>query len=94
MLDGVKAGAFREHPACEDALLLTRELELIDFDERRRVRRLGRRPRVAHARRDLQRAELDRVIDLDFEMRDAAGNLVERGKHGDRILDRIGVGDH
>jgi hypothetical protein len=33
------------------------------------------------------------MIDLDLEMRDAAGDLVERGKYGDRILDRLGVND-
>jgi len=33
MLDGVKAGAFGEHPAREDAMLLARELHLVHLDE-------------------------------------------------------------
>jgi hypothetical protein len=93
MLDRVKAWALREHPACENPLLLACQLDLVHLDEGRRVRRLGRRARIAHARRHLQRSELDGVIDLDLEMRNAPSDLVERGKHGDRILDRVGVDD-
>jgi len=33
MLHGVKTGAFGEHPAGEDALLLARELDLVHLDE-------------------------------------------------------------
>jgi len=33
VLDRVKAGAFGEHPAGEDALHLSRELHLVDLDE-------------------------------------------------------------
>jgi hypothetical protein len=33
VLDGVKAGAFGEHPAREDALHLPGELDLVDLDE-------------------------------------------------------------
>jgi hypothetical protein len=91
MLDGVKARAFRKHPPRENSLFLARQLDFVDLDEGGRVRRLGRRTRVAHARRHLQRPEVDRVIDLDLEMRDAARDLVERGKYGDRILERFGV---
>ena len=41
-------------------LTLAVELGLVDLDEARRLRRLGRRARVADARRHLQRAELHR----------------------------------
>jgi len=57
------------------------------------MRRLGRRTRVADPRRDLERAELDRFVDRNFEMGNAPGDLVEGGEHGDRILDDVGLGD-
>ncbi len=91
MLDGVKAGTLGEHPAGEEALLLARQLHLVNLDEGYGVRLLGRWPRVANARRHLQRAELDRVVHGDFEVLDAARHLVERGEHGDLVLD-LGVG--
>ncbi|ODR97077.1 hypothetical protein AUC69_13280 [Methyloceanibacter superfactus] len=50
------------------------------------------RTRVADARGDLQGAELDRLIDGHFEMGDAARHLVEGGEHGNRVLDRLGLG--
>jgi hypothetical protein len=55
--------------------------------------RLGRGPGVAHARRHLERAELDRLIDWNLEMGDTAGHLVEGGEHRDRVLDDFGMGD-
>ena len=91
MLDGVKAGAFGEHPAGEDALNLAAQLDLIDLDEGCGVRRLGRRARVAHSGRHFEGAELDRLVDGDLKMRDAPGHLVERREHRDRILDRLGM---
>jgi hypothetical protein len=86
VLDGVKAGALGEHPAGEDALLLAGQLGLVHFDEGCSIRRLRRRARVADARRHLERAEGDGLIDRHFEMRDAARHLVECGEHRDRIL--------
>ena len=50
------------------------------------LRRLGRRPRVAGARRHLQRAELHRLVDGDVERDDAAGDLVEPGEDRGRTL--------
>jgi hypothetical protein len=91
MLDRVKAGTLGKHPAGEDALLLAGQLDLIDFDEGGGVGRLGRRTRVAHARRYLERAELDGLVDGDFEMRDAPRDLVEGGKHGRLVLDLLGL---
>ena len=90
MLDGVKTRALGEHPAGEDPLDLSRQLDLVDLDEGGRMRRLGRRRRIAHPRRHLQRAELDRLVDGDLEMGNAARDLVEGGEHGDRVLDRLG----
>jgi hypothetical protein len=92
VLDRVKPRALAEHPAGEDALDLAVELDLIYLDEGRGVRRLGGRARVAHPRRYLQGAELHRLIDRYLQMRDAAGHLVERGEHGDRVLDLLGQG--
>jgi hypothetical protein len=92
VLDGVKARAFGEHPAREDALHLPRQLDLVHLHEGRVVRRLGRRARVADARRHFQRAELHRLIDGDLQMRDPTGDLVERGKGRDRVLNLIGKG--
>jgi hypothetical protein len=88
VLDRVKPGALGEHPAGEEPLLLAGELHLVDLDEGRRVRLLGRRACVADARRHFQRAELHRLVDWDLEMGNASGHLVERGEYGDRILDR------
>jgi hypothetical protein len=87
----VKPGALGEHPAGEDPLLLARELDLVHFDEGRGVRGLRRRARIANARRHLQRAELHRLIDGNLQMGDAAGDLVEGGEDGDRVLDGVGV---
>ena len=89
MLDRVQAGARREHPAGEDALDLALQRHLVDLDEGVGVRRLGRRPRVADARRHLQRAELHRLVDRDVERDDAAGDLVEAGEHRGRIGDAL-----
>ena len=89
MLNRVQSGAGSEGPAGEDALDLALQGHLLDLDEGIRVRRLRRRPRVAHPRRDLQRAELHRLVDGDIEGGDAAGNFVEAGKHGGRIGDLL-----
>ena len=63
MLDRVQAGARGEHPAGEDALDLALQRDLVDLDEGVGIRRLGRRARVADARRHLQRAELHGLVD-------------------------------
>ena len=63
MLDPVQAGARGEHPAREDALDLALQRHLVDLDEGVGVGRLGRRSRVAGARRHLQRAELHGLAD-------------------------------
>ena len=44
-------------------------------------------PRVADPRRHLQRAELHRLVDVDVEGDDAAGDLVEAGEDRDRVGD-------
>jgi len=93
VLDGVKTGTLGEHPAGEDALHLAGELHFVDFDEGCGMRRLGRRARVADPRRDLECAELDRLVDGNLEMRDAPRHLVEGGEHRDRVLDDFRVGD-
>jgi hypothetical protein len=87
VLDGVKAGAFGEHPAGKDTLHLAGELHLVDLDEGGGIRGLGRRSRVADPRRHFQRAECDGLVHGNFEMRDAARHLVERGEHRDRVLE-------
>jgi hypothetical protein len=92
VLDGVKAGAFGEHPAGKDTLHLARELHLVDLDEGGGIRRLGRGSRVADPRRHFQRAERDGLIHGNLEMRDAARHLVERSEHRDRILEGFSRG--
>jgi len=92
MLHGVKAGAVGEHPTGKDPLDVAVELDLVDLDERRGVRRLGGRPRVADPRRDLERSELLRLVDGDLERQDAAGHLVERREHRNLVLDLFGGG--
>lgn len=87
MLHGVKAGAVGEHPAGEDALHLAGELDLVHFDEGGGLRSLGGRASVAYARRNFQRAELDRLIDGNFQMRNPPGDLVERGEHRNFVAD-------
>jgi hypothetical protein len=91
VLYGVKAGAIGEHPAGKDALDLSGELDLVNLDEGVGVRRFRRRPAIANPRRHFQRTELHRLIDRNFQMRDAPRHLVECGKHGDLVLDDIGT---
>jgi hypothetical protein len=91
MLHGVKAGTVGEHPAGKDALDITVELDLVDLDEGIGVRRLGGRPRIAHPRRHFESAELHRLIDRNFQMRNAPRHLVESGEDGDRILGGLGA---
>lgn len=90
MLDGIQPRALGEHPAGEDALNFPVQLDLIDLDKRGCVRRLSRRSGVAGARGDFKRAELDGLSDRNFEMRDAARDLIEGREHGDRVLDLVG----
>jgi hypothetical protein len=90
MLDGVKAGTVGEHPASKDALDVAVELDLVNLDEGRRVRRLGRRPRVADPRGHLQRPELLRLIDRDLQRQDASRHLVQRRERRRLILDLLG----
>src|SRR5258708_12877562 len=87
MLDRMQARARREHPAGEDTLDLALERDLVDVDESIRIRRLGRRARVARPRGDLQRAELHRFPDRRVERDDAAGDLVEAGKSPPPVAD-------
>ncbi len=89
MLDTVQAGARRKHPAIEDALDLALKRHLVDFDESIGVGRLGRRAGVANPRGHLQRAKLHRFADRSVERDDAAGDLVEPGEYGARILDLL-----
>ena len=90
MLDGIQSRTLGKHPAGEDALNFPVQLDLIDLDKRGCVRRLGRRPGIADARGDFERAELDGLSDRNFEMRDAARDLIEGREHGDRVLDLVG----
>jgi hypothetical protein len=92
VLDGVKAGALGEHPAGKDPLHLAGELHLVHLDERCGARLLRRRAGVAHARRHLERAELHRVVDGNFQMRNPARDFVESGEDGDRVPDDFGRG--
>jgi hypothetical protein len=91
VLHGVKAGAIGEHPAGKDALDLSGELDLVNLDEGVSVWRLGWRPGIANPRRHFQRTELYRLVDRNFEMRDAPRHLVESGKYGDLVLDGVGT---
>jgi hypothetical protein len=90
MLHSVKAGAVGKHPTGKDPLDVAVELDLVDLDERRGVRRFRGRPRVADPRRDLERTELLRLIDGDLERPDAARHLVEGREHRNRVLDFFG----
>jgi hypothetical protein len=92
VLDGVKAGALGEHPAGKDPLHLAGKLHFIHLDERCGARLLRRRAGVAHARRHFERAELHRVVDGDFEMRNPPRDLVESGEDGDWVLDDFSGG--
>src|SRR5512136_634560 len=53
MLDRVQARTRREHPAREDALDLSLQRHLVNFDEGIGVGGLGWRARIAHTRRHL-----------------------------------------
>jgi hypothetical protein len=93
VLDCVKAGALGKHPAGKDPLHLAGQLDFIHFNKRCRVRRLGRRSRVADPRRDLERAKFDGLIHGNLEMRDATRHLVQCREHSDRIFDRVGLSE-
>ena len=85
MFDRMQARACGKHPAREDPFDLALQRYLVDFDETVGIGRLGRRTRIANARRHLQRAELHGLVDRDVERNDAAGNFVETGKYRRRI---------
>jgi len=87
----VKAWAIGEHPAGKNALDLSGELDLVNLDEGCGVGRLGGGARIANPRRHFERAELHRLIDRNFQMRDAPRHLVESGKLGDLVLDGVGT---
>jgi hypothetical protein len=87
MLDGMQARARCEHPAGEDALDLALQRHFVDFDKGVRVRRLGRRSRVASSRGDLKRAELDRFADRGIER-----NVLSRPENTARPLSMCCVG--
>jgi hypothetical protein len=93
VLDCVKAGALGKHPAGKDPLHLAGQLDLIHFNKRCRVRRFGRRSRVADPRRDLEGTEFHGLVHGDLEMGDATRHLVERREHSDRIFDRVGLSE-
>jgi hypothetical protein len=93
VLHGVKPRAFGKHPAGENPLHLSSKLDLVHLDKGGGMRRLGRRARVADSRRHLEGAEFDCLVNGDLEMRDASRHLVERCEDGDRVLDRVGIGD-
>jgi len=78
-----------EHPPGENALDLSLQRHLVNFDKRIRIWRFRRRARVAHAWRHLQSAELHRLVDCDIEGNDAPGNLVEACKYGSWIGDAL-----
>src|SRR5690606_4131833 len=59
-------------------------------DEHRGPLRLRGRARVADARGDLQRAELHRLVDIDVELRDPPGDLVEPRERRDGVGDGLG----
>src|SRR5665213_1509083 len=92
VVNGVESGARGVHPAGEDALDLAIEADLVDLDERVRLRRQRRRTVVADAGRHLQRTELHRLVYVDIERGYAPGDLVEAVKNGDGIGDAAGLG--
>jgi hypothetical protein len=92
VLDRVEAGAIGKHPTAEDPPLFVVEHDLVDLDEARRLRRLGRRAGIADARGDFEGAEGRRLVERNLEPRNLGGHLVEGGKHRDRVVDALGQG--
>ena len=90
MLDSMQAGAGRIHPAREDALVFIGGCDFIHLGEGRRLRRFGRGPGVADARRDLERTKLHGFVNRHFKRDDAPGDLVETGKNSRGMLDLVG----
>ena len=89
VLDRVQARTCSEHPAGEDPFDFALQSDLIDFDKGIRIGRFGRRPRVANARRHLERAKLHGFVDRDIERNDPSGDLVETRKYRCRIGDAL-----
>ena len=92
MFDCVKAGAFGKHPAGKNALLLTVQKHLVDFDEARCFGLFGRRPGIARARDQLQRSERDRVAEVALQARDACRDLIEGCKNRGFVFDPLRMG--
>ena len=91
VIDRMEPRARGEHPSGEQALDLAGQRDLVDLDERVGPRRLGRRPRIAGARRHLERAELHGLVDIDIEADDPPGDLVQSGEYRDRVVDPLGL---
>ena len=62
MLDAVQAGAGGIHPAAKNRLVLFVRRSFIDFHKGGGLRRLGRWPGIADARRYLKRAKLHGLV--------------------------------
>ena len=88
MIDGAQPRAFREDPAVEEVGDAAVEGDVLDLDEgggcwgSRSAGACGQARGVSS-----KRAELDGLVDLDFEGDDPRGDLVEAGKDRDWILD-------
>jgi len=87
VFDRVKTGALRKHPARENAFGLIVQQNLIHFDERGCLRRLGWRTHITNARRDFQRPENHSVVNRNFERGYAPRHLVERGENSRFVLE-------
>jgi hypothetical protein len=85
MLNGVKARALGKSPAGKNTPRRPVQQKLVDLDESRCLRNLGRRIGKTGARRDTKRAEGHGLTHLDFERRDAARDLVQSRKQRDRV---------
>jgi hypothetical protein len=85
VFDRVKARIFGKRPAGEDAFRGSVQQEFVDFDKGRGLGHLRGRVRVASSGGDFERAEGYRLAHLNFERRNAPGDLVEPREDGDRI---------
>src|SRR5690606_14895728 len=92
MLYGIEARALREHPPAENPPDLAIQSDFIDFDEGIGLRFFGPGARIADARRHLESAELDRLIDVNVKGDDAAGDLVDAGEFRDGIGHTLDLG--
>ncbi len=92
MFDGVQARTFCKHPSGKDTPNAAIQRNLVNFDKGCGFGLLGHRTGETDPWGDLQLTKFHGLIDIDIKGVRDAGNFVDSGKHGDAVLDALGMG--